>query len=155
MDIMSVGCTSSAWISSAGLARSNRAGNIQAASRPVDRDLEPEKTLSEAFARAVSIWQERMRKGMNSLTDEEIEARVEGFRASITPLDPTKEELAKIEVLTQRFRLALIKLNKDMYHKRLRTCVHRMGMPSWRSIFRHSSSVPPSVPLRVRGVVTS
>jgi len=51
----------------------------------------------------------------------------------------------------------------------LRTCVHRMGMPSWRSIFRHSpphkaktglygdpgSSVPSCVPLRVRGVVTS
>ena len=59
--------------------------------------------LAEALARAIEQWKDRMLKGLNALTEDDIEEKVAEFRAFHTREDMSEEELAELDVLVQKF----------------------------------------------------
>ena len=64
---------------------------------------EMDEGLAEALARAIEQWKDRMLKGLNALTEDDIEEKVAEFRAFHTREDMTDEELAELDILVQKF----------------------------------------------------
>ena len=63
--------------------------------------------LAEALAEAVEKYKERLLKGLNALTEEEIEQRIAEFKALYMPEDPTPEELEAFSKKLALFRQKL------------------------------------------------
>ncbi|MCL2564543.1 MAG: hypothetical protein FWE24_01880 [Defluviitaleaceae bacterium] len=66
-------------------------------------DDEGEKSLSEALAAAIESYKERMLKGLNALTEEEIEEIIEEFKLKHKPVNGTQEELDEFANKLMRF----------------------------------------------------
>ena len=70
----------------------------------------PGDCLSEALARAVQNFKERMLSGLNGLTQEDIEEKIEEFKALWKPVNGTEEELAAFEKKLADFKYMLNKI---------------------------------------------
>ena len=81
----------------------------------------PEEDPVEALARAVEEWKDRMLKGLNALTEDEIKAKAEEFRAFLTHENATDDELAEIEKLVQQFESMLRRLAESQHTEALIT----------------------------------
>ena len=64
---------------------------------------EMDEGIAQALARAIETWKDRMLKGLNALTEDDIEEKVAEFRAFHTREDMTEEELAELDILVQKF----------------------------------------------------
>ncbi|MCL2853149.1 MAG: hypothetical protein FWE20_08980 [Defluviitaleaceae bacterium] len=63
----------------------------------------PRESLSQALADAIKEWKDKMLKGLNSLTEEDIQEKLAEFREAITRENATEEELEEIDRLVRLF----------------------------------------------------
>ncbi|MCL2853148.1 MAG: hypothetical protein FWE20_08975 [Defluviitaleaceae bacterium] len=62
------------------------------------------ESLSEALVNAMKEWKNRMLKGLNALTEEDIEKKVAELKERLSHDDMTEEELAKLDDWLMIFR---------------------------------------------------
>jgi len=72
-------------------------GNI-----PYSKD-DSKESLAEALAAAIERYKERMLRGLNALTEEEIEEFIEEFKLKYKPVNGTREELDEFANKLARF----------------------------------------------------